>query len=132
MAKGRAKRGWAGLPARTRLGAGAKLALPALLGYRAAAGLVRAAFGRYSLRDKVAVVTGGSRGLGLELARELSRKGARVVICARDPDELVRARADGVRRGFELIPFVCDLTDRSKVERLFKDIERRVGNVDVL
>ena len=44
--------------------------------------------GRYELRDRVAVVTGGSRGLGFLVAEELARAGCRVVICARDPREL--------------------------------------------
>ena len=134
MVKGRVKKGRARLsvPRRMRLRSGAKLAMPALLGYRVAAAVAHAFGGRYSLRNKVAVVTGGSRGLGLELSRELSRKGARVAICARDADELARARADGLRRGFELSTFVCDLTDRSSVEQLFKNIEARLGHIDVL
>ncbi|HEX5385813.1 MAG TPA: SDR family NAD(P)-dependent oxidoreductase, partial [Gemmatimonadales bacterium] len=47
----------------------------------------------FSFRGKVALVTGGSRGLGLVLARQLARAGARVAICARDEAELARARA---------------------------------------
>jgi D-arabinose 1-dehydrogenase-like Zn-dependent alcohol dehydrogenase len=42
----------------------------------------------YSFRDKVVVITGGSRGLGLLMARRLAREGAKLALCARDPDEL--------------------------------------------
>ena len=46
---------------------------------------------RYTLRDKVAVITGGSRGLGLVLARHICAQGGNVALIARDPDELRRA-----------------------------------------
>lgn len=48
----------------------------------------------YDLRDKTVLVTGGSRGLGLVLAREFARNGAQVAICARDEAELENARLD--------------------------------------
>jgi hypothetical protein len=47
--------------------------------------------GRYELRDKVVLITGGSRGLGLVIARRLAAEGARLAICARDEAELERA-----------------------------------------
>ncbi|MBX6326660.1 MAG: SDR family NAD(P)-dependent oxidoreductase, partial [Chthoniobacterales bacterium] len=62
-----------------------------LLGVWATARVVRAA--RYSLRDKVALITGGSRGLGLALARRICAGGGHVALLARDPDELARAKA---------------------------------------
>ena len=55
------------------------------------------------LFGSVAIVTGGSRGLGFLIARELAREGCRLAICARDPDELERARLDLERRGAEVI-----------------------------
>ena len=54
---------------------------------------------RYSLRGKIALITGGSRGLGLVLARHLCAQGGSVALIARDPDELARAKADLTRRG---------------------------------
>ncbi|HEY4649393.1 MAG TPA: SDR family NAD(P)-dependent oxidoreductase, partial [Gemmatimonadales bacterium] len=48
---------------------------------------------RYRMRGKVVLITGGSRGLGLALARELGARGARLAICGRDPESLERARA---------------------------------------
>jgi len=48
----------------------------------------------YPLRGKVALITGGSRGLGLVLARHICGQGGNVALIARDPDELARAKAD--------------------------------------
>jgi hypothetical protein len=51
------------------------------------------------LRGRAVLITGGSRGLGLLMAREFVQQGARVAICARDGEELDRAAADLTRRG---------------------------------
>src|SRR5689334_13332958 len=64
----------------------------------------------YDFRNKVALVTGGSRGLGLVLARKLVGEGAKVAICARDPHELEHAFDDLRRRGGHVVTVPCDLT----------------------
>ena len=84
------------------------------------------------LRGKSALVTGGSRGLGLLLAREFVARGARVAICARNEDDLQAAAADLKRRGGEVAAFDCDVTDRDQVERTVGNVERQFGRVDVL
>src|SRR5215208_5909914 len=65
------------------------------------------------LRGQVALITGGSRGLGLLLARELADQGCRLVICARDEAELARAREDLEGRGAEVLTVPCDVADRA-------------------
>jgi 5,10-methylene-tetrahydrofolate dehydrogenase/methenyl tetrahydrofolate cyclohydrolase len=52
---------------------------------------------RYSLRNKTVVITGGSRGLGLAMAREFAREGAQLALLARDGEEVQRAAADLLR-----------------------------------
>ncbi len=81
---------------------------------------------------KVAVVTGGSRGLGLVLARELGRRGMRVVICARDEEELERARAGLAASGVDATALPCDVTDDEGMAGLIADVEENIGPVDVL
>jgi NAD(P)-dependent dehydrogenase (short-subunit alcohol dehydrogenase family) len=86
---------------------------------------------RFALEDRVAIVTGGSRGLGLELARELLRQGAKVAICARDENELARARNELAGLG-EVLALPCDLTKRDEVEHFAREVLTRLGPVDVL
>ena len=53
----------------------------------------------FSLTDKIALITGGSRGLGLVLARQICAAGGKVALLARDNDELIRAKTDLTGRG---------------------------------
>ncbi|HMF54869.1 MAG TPA: SDR family NAD(P)-dependent oxidoreductase [Pyrinomonadaceae bacterium] len=86
----------------------------------------------YELHGRVALITGGSRGLGLVMAREFAREGARLAICARDVDELERARADLMNRGAEVLAVPCDVTDRSQVCEMVKVVQDHYGQIDVL
>jgi NAD(P)-dependent dehydrogenase (short-subunit alcohol dehydrogenase family) len=84
------------------------------------------------LRGEVALITGGSRGLGFLLARELAREGCRLVICARDSRELDAARAELERGGAQVLAVPCDMTDRTQVEELIAASTRHYGRVDLL
>ena len=108
----------------------------ALLWSAAGAGLLlfaRAqAIRHYDFRGKIALITGGSRGLGLVLARHLAAEGARVVICARDEEELERARQDLHARGADVYAIACDLRIRQEVDRMVGRVLQRHGQIDVL
>ncbi len=84
------------------------------------------------LRGQVALVTGSSRGLGFLLAREFARQGCRVVLCARNREELDRAREDLERQGAEVIALQCDVGDRRQVEAMVGEATARFGRVDIL
>jgi NAD(P)-dependent dehydrogenase (short-subunit alcohol dehydrogenase family) len=84
------------------------------------------------LRGEVALVTGGSRGLGFLLAEELGRVGCRLAICARDARELDRARGDLALHGYEVLAVPCDVADRAQVEHLVAETTRHFGRVDML
>ena len=87
---------------------------------------------RYSLRDKVALVTGGSRGLGLVLARHICAQGGNVALIARDPDELARAKADLATRGGAVLTIECDLLDASQIQSAVRQIIDHFGKIDIL
>ncbi|MGH7329374.1 MAG: SDR family NAD(P)-dependent oxidoreductase, partial [Polyangiaceae bacterium] len=89
-------------------------------------------FRRRSVKDTSVVITGGSRGLGLELARAFGERGARIAISARSKEELERALDDLRFRGIEAYPFVCDLTDREATREFIAGASRRLGGIDVL
>jgi short-subunit dehydrogenase len=108
------------------------LVLGALGAVAAFAGARRLLAREADLFGAVAIVTGGSRGLGFLLARELAREGCRLAICARDVDELERARADLERRGAEVIAIRCDVADPVAASALVEEAERRLGPVDLL
>jgi NAD(P)-dependent dehydrogenase (short-subunit alcohol dehydrogenase family) len=84
------------------------------------------------LHGKIIAITGGSRGLGLVLARTALERGAKVAICARDAGELERARRDLERYGGEVFSARCDVTDRDDVMRFIAEVEDDFGAIDVL
>jgi NAD(P)-dependent dehydrogenase (short-subunit alcohol dehydrogenase family) len=85
-----------------------------------------------ALTGQVVLITGGSRGLGLAMAREFVTLGCRVAICARDEAGLVRARKELEDRGAEVLAVRCDVGDRDDVERMVERVRERFGRVDVL
>ena len=87
---------------------------------------------RFDFAGKVVLITGGSRGLGLVLARELASEGARIAICARNTEELERAEKELQATGAEVYASVCDVRDQTAAERLIGEVSARFGNIDVL
>lgn len=86
----------------------------------------------FDYEDAVVLITGGSRGLGLVLARQLVRKGARVAICARTERDLVAAERDLRRRGGDAIAVECDVRDRAQVQEMVDTVEEEFGGIDIL
>jgi len=87
---------------------------------------------QYTLRDKVVLISGGSRGLGLVLARHICEQGGNVALLARDPDELSRAKADLTARGGGVLTIQCDLLDRDQVQAAVRKVIDHFDRIDIL
>jgi short-subunit dehydrogenase len=83
-------------------------------------------------QGKVALVTGGSSGLGLAIARELCRQGAQVVIAARSADKLAAAGAELVAAGGDVLTVVADIRQQADVEALVSRTVEHFGRLDAL
>ncbi|HWA37200.1 MAG TPA: SDR family oxidoreductase [Burkholderiales bacterium] len=85
-----------------------------------------------NLKGKVAVVTGGSRGLGLQMAEALGEMGAKVAITARKKDELDAATSHLKSLGIDARAYVCDLGKREQVAPLADALMKDFGRIDIL
>lgn len=111
-----------------------KLALWALAGAGAYVALrsIYRELTKYNVKDKVVLITGGSRGLGLILARQLAAKGARIAICARTTDQLGKAQLELEASGAEVVALVADVSDQQQVATLVNDVINHFGRIDIL
>src|SRR5947209_12294073 len=85
-----------------------------------------------ALEGKTAVVTGGSRGIGLGIARELAVNGCRVAIAGRNPEALESAVALLKNEGLSISAKQCDISNESQVAELFASVGQRFGSLDFL
>jgi short-subunit dehydrogenase len=132
---GRSKMILGGIAAGTVV-AGAAAAIGSAMAGRKAYGWWREwqgiAFGGENLHGQTVLITGSSRGLGLALAEEFARCGCNIVLCARDEQELQRARVQVERHGVTVATYPCDVTKQSEVEHMITFAQERFGQVDIL
>ena len=86
----------------------------------------------FSFRGKAVVITGGSRGLGLVMARAFAAEGARLALCGRDGATLERARAELAAAGAVVHVAVCDVRVPEQVQAFIAEAQSRLGPIDVL
>ncbi|MGH8095523.1 MAG: SDR family NAD(P)-dependent oxidoreductase [Chthoniobacterales bacterium] len=86
----------------------------------------------FSFAGKSVVVTGGSRGLGLAIARRIAQEGGRLALLARDEEELARACGELRALGAEALAVPCDLLDRGQSLGAIETVMDRYGAIDVL
>jgi 3-oxoacyl-[acyl-carrier protein] reductase len=82
------------------------------------------------LQDRVAIVTGASRGIGKYIAQALAREGCDIAICARTEDDLKEAARDIEDAGAEVLALPMDVTDEGEPERLVKETAEKFGRID--
>jgi NAD(P)-dependent dehydrogenase (short-subunit alcohol dehydrogenase family) len=87
---------------------------------------------RIDFQDRVVLITGGSRGLGLVLARAFAHEGARLAILARDAAEVRRAEDDLRAAGAQVRGFACDVRDQQQVDETIRRVADHYGRLDVL
>jgi NAD(P)-dependent dehydrogenase (short-subunit alcohol dehydrogenase family) len=86
----------------------------------------------FDLTGRVAIVTGGSRGLGFEIAEGLAEAGASLMLCARREQWLTPAIDEMRKRGVRVEGKLCDVTDPKQVENVVSDTIAKFGKVDIL
>ncbi len=86
----------------------------------------------FDFKGKVVLITGGSRGLGLVLARQLADEGAKLAICSRDSAELERAKENLENLGAEVFAAACDVRNQDAVDKFVANVAEHFGQVDVL
>jgi short-subunit dehydrogenase len=84
------------------------------------------------LRGQVALITGGSRGLGFAIAQELTAQGCKLVLCARHADALEWANEELTRSGAEVMTIVCDVGKQEEVDDMVRQVIARFGVIDIL
>jgi len=119
-------------PPESRLTTGLTIGLVAAGAVAAGYSLLSRRRAEYEFNGKVVLITGGSRGLGLVLARELAGLGARLAISARDGQELDRAGRELRSLGAEVIEIVCDVRNRDDAAKAVTRCVDYFGGLDVL
>src|SRR5262245_56161608 len=84
------------------------------------------------LRGQVAIVTGGSRGLGRSMAQALAAAGAAVAVAARSDAELSETVSQIQKNGGRAIALKVDVTDWPAVQRMVEEVEQKLGPIDLL
>ena len=83
-------------------------------------------------KDRIALISGGSRGLGLEIARQICARGGKVALLARDAKELGRAKSDLEHFGTEVLTVQCDLLETAQIQSAVQQTLERFRKIDIL
>jgi gluconate 5-dehydrogenase len=86
----------------------------------------------FDLGGQAALVTGGSRGLGLQIAEALGEAGAKILLCSRKAEDLEEAAAELQSKGIDTRWVAADLADPQQVQRVAEEAMQRLGRVDIL
>ena len=87
---------------------------------------------QFSLEGKVALVTGGTYGIGMAMAKALGKAGAKIIFNARTAEKIKEAEKEYRAEGYEAYGYQCDVTIEKEVQEMVVDISRKYGGVDIL
>src|SRR5438477_5051311 len=83
-------------------------------------------------KDKIALITGGSRGLGLAIARQICARGGKVALIARDAEELARAKTELDRLATDVLTIPCDLLESAQIQSAVQQVLQHFSKIDIL
>jgi len=84
------------------------------------------------LTDKIALITGGTRGIGFSIAKKYARNGATVIILSRNNQQLKRAVFDLKKIGNQVYSYQCDVSDVEQVDKLSETLNQKFSRLDIL
>lgn len=87
---------------------------------------------QFSLEGKIALITGGTYGIGMAMAKALGKAGAKIIFNARSKDQIEKALGEYKAEGYNAIGYQCDVTREDEVKAMIADISQKIGNIDIL
>lgn len=87
---------------------------------------------KFTLQGKIALVTGGTYGIGMAMATALGKAGATIVFNARTKESVVQAEQEYKSLGLVAYGYTCDVTNESQVREMVADVSNKVGEIDIL
>ncbi len=86
----------------------------------------------FSLEGKLALITGGTHGIGMALAKAMAAAGARIAVNDIMQDKLDACKAEYAKDGIQVHTYLCDVTDETAVNKMIAQIDKELGGVDIL
>ncbi|WP_101688189.1 gluconate 5-dehydrogenase [Dysgonomonas massiliensis] len=87
---------------------------------------------KFSLEGKIALVTGGTYGIGMSMAMALGKAGAKIIFNARRADAVEKAEAEYRAAGIDAYGYACDVTKEDQVKAMVADVAAKLGDIDIL
>ncbi len=87
---------------------------------------------KFSLKNKIALVTGGTYGIGMAMAMALGKAGATIIFNARRSDAVAKAEAEYRAAGLAAYGYTCDVTKEEEVKAMVADVSAKLGDIDIL